>query len=776
MRSLRFSACLLIAAVAVLLGAAEGRSSVLFGDTTYRASTTSIEDNIVGGVFTCDSNGIADSISAWLHKSDADTWTICFGLYAWNGGTNPSYVGKTTSTGWSSSSGSSFKTLAFEDPKPFLVAGRYVICAWSEDIAEKALSLRVGSLAGDTIVIDPQTYALTWPDPMVKSHLNGYRASIACWYTPCTKMILSDSTSLCLGQIAPASPSQDTINVNADGDTVAWTASSGADYTCVDETTPSTTDYVSDAISPFTELFNIANDTTYAGTLDSMKIVLYAKAGGIANSTLYFLIDTTVAAGGRTVLNSASLPNNNSWAYYTSQNIAGITRTQLAVTQIGFRGYPEEEEGAITVAWVALRIYVSAPAQDVWADSLLKVGSVKATHAQRETRLLLSLRNTDSIGYYNPNGTGWYQHLAYLKIQTDSIKPATTRYLVSRLVLPQGTTNASRAVKWAAANAASYAHSNWSYWSSSDTAWNVAGADSADRDWCYNYLFDSIAVTQNATVTVNITPWIQALNALPDSMRHQGAGLLFYLSQEDSTADAWVKLGNVQPAANVDSTWIELYRIPSNVIGLEGGSCTGESFGYYTPVLTSTYGIEDYIRSYSAKPTGDGDADAIWVYLSSSAGTYTYSVRCALYRYMGLGNPDTLYGLTDSAMVAPTTTGGWYQFPFSGTKPKIWTDSLYLIAAMARNNTSANINIRRGGTAPLPNRLVSGSATYPTWPSPWTPSATQATYMDIYCCYSAAGAPTDPPIGTLMMMGIGRSLPRHPFAERVRNYMNQEVE
>lgn len=252
--------------------------------------------------------------------------------------------------------------------------------------------------------------------------------------------------------------------------------------------------------------------------------------------------------------------------------------------------------------------------------------------------MLLSIRNTDSIGAAGSEA-GYYTHLAYLKIQTDSIKPATTRYLRPVMIIPLNP-DYGVGLKWAAVDNSAYAHPNWSYWSTSDTAWNVAGADSCGEDWT-NAFFDSFAVVQNGTYTVNITPWMEFMDDMNLSDRRGFNGLMFVLAQEDSASDAWVKLGNVQPFANVDSTWIELYRIWSEG---ESGLEAGEKWFGNDSVTTAITTIDNQIaggryRTTWGNDAGNGTLDYMTAWIGwSGTVSGTVKIRGAAYKIVGLVN------------------------------------------------------------------------------------------------------------------------------------------
>jgi len=245
---------------------------------------------------------------------------------------------------------------------------------------------------------------------------------------------------------------------------------------------------------------------------------------------------------------------------------------------------------------------------------------------------------------------------------------------------------------------------------------------------------------------------------------------MFYLPQEDSAADAWVKLGNVQPFANVDSTWIELYRIPTAQSPM---AATTGWFGSQDATGTTQRSIEDMILSPVYAPSENGTAQSITAYLVFTGTTGTYTVKTALYDSVAGGGPIAESSVRSFNCATGECINGDYTFTLT-TNPAITTGTRYRLAAWS-NSTASAVGLGRATVTgySLPYR----SLVYGAWPNPFAQSGSySSTRGHIYCTYEIAGAPTGPPLGTLMMMGIGRSLPRHPFAERVRNYMNQEVE
>jgi len=80
-----------------------------------------------------------------------------------------------------------------------------------------------------------------------------------------------------------------TLYPNGDGAYTEWTASSGADYTTVDESQANTTDYVSSNVFQARESFTMDNLPSDARTIHSLKTVTYARGGNNNERMRHFL-------------------------------------------------------------------------------------------------------------------------------------------------------------------------------------------------------------------------------------------------------------------------------------------------------------------------------------------------------------------------------------------------------------------------------------------------------------------------------------------------------
>lgn len=158
-------------------------SSGIFGNAnTNYDDYFSIENTIVGSVFTAADSGWADSITAYLQVTSSSKSVKC-AIYKQS---DLSLVGYTQERTISPSS-ISWQTFSFNEPKPNLTAGtQYILVAWSSSGYGDTLFYRQDG-AIDQAYYDYVTYGSSWPDPFeVEAH--GARSyCIYCTYSKPTE-------------------------------------------------------------------------------------------------------------------------------------------------------------------------------------------------------------------------------------------------------------------------------------------------------------------------------------------------------------------------------------------------------------------------------------------------------------------------------------------------------------------------------------------------------------------------------------------------------------
>jgi hypothetical protein len=161
----------------------------VFGNENLQTSTVSIENQIIGGVFSPASSGTADSIDCYMDFGGLWNLSVKCGLYKWNSGTSVWDFVKETET-WTVGFGEDvdgWHTFNFTGTKPIVSSGvNYILCAWSEDAARSALNVRVNpGFAGNKVLADSLATYGTFPDPFsIDTTLANYIMSIHCNYTP----------------------------------------------------------------------------------------------------------------------------------------------------------------------------------------------------------------------------------------------------------------------------------------------------------------------------------------------------------------------------------------------------------------------------------------------------------------------------------------------------------------------------------------------------------------------------------------------------------------
>jgi hypothetical protein len=159
-------------------------SSGTFGNTNpNQGDYYSIENTIVGSLFTATENGWADNITAYLQVTSSSKYVKC-AIYNHS---DLSLVAYTQERLVSSSFSPSWETFSFTDPKPSLTAGaQYILVAWSSSGYGDTLFYRQDG-AVDQAHYDNLAYGPTWPNPLTVDTHGARNYCIYCSYTKPTE-------------------------------------------------------------------------------------------------------------------------------------------------------------------------------------------------------------------------------------------------------------------------------------------------------------------------------------------------------------------------------------------------------------------------------------------------------------------------------------------------------------------------------------------------------------------------------------------------------------
>ena len=125
----------------------------------------------------------------------------------------------------------------------------------------------------------------------------------------------------------------------------------------------------------------------------------------------------------------------------------------------------------------------------------------------------------------------------------------------------------------------------------------------------------------------------------------------------------------------------------------------------------------------------DGNITSVWARVFEGTSNYEHTMRALIY-----DASDNFLGESDEIQTI-TTTGGWFEFPF--TTPVAVSDTDVIQAYVWGNYTGNDLNIYRdSGTGYHDNNFP----TYPTYSDPINPSSDgTAHYWGIYVEVTAAG-------------------------------------
>jgi hypothetical protein len=161
-------------------------SSGSFGNTNTGSDSYSIENTIVGSLFTATENGWADNITAYLQVTSSSKYVKC-AIYNHSDLSLVAYTQERLIPPSSWPYSPSWETFSFTDPKPSLTAGtQYILVAWSSSGYGDTLFYRQNGDINQAHY-DNLAYGPTWPNPFsVDSH--GARSyCIYCSYTKPTE-------------------------------------------------------------------------------------------------------------------------------------------------------------------------------------------------------------------------------------------------------------------------------------------------------------------------------------------------------------------------------------------------------------------------------------------------------------------------------------------------------------------------------------------------------------------------------------------------------------
>jgi len=166
---------------------ASQNSSGTLGNTNTGSDSYSIENTIVGSLFTATENGWADSIIAYIQITGSQKNVKC-AIYSHSDLSLVAYTQERTIP--ISYYGPSWETFSFTNPKPNLTAGtQYVLVAWSSAgyyYGDDALFFRING-AVDQAHYDSLAYGSTWPNPLTVDTHGSRNYCIYCSYTKPTE-------------------------------------------------------------------------------------------------------------------------------------------------------------------------------------------------------------------------------------------------------------------------------------------------------------------------------------------------------------------------------------------------------------------------------------------------------------------------------------------------------------------------------------------------------------------------------------------------------------
>jgi hypothetical protein len=154
-------------------------SSGIFGNTNpNQGDSYSIENAIVGSLFTATENGWADNITAYLQITSNSKNVKC-AIYNHS---DLSLVAYTQERSISTSYWPNWETFSFTDPKPSLTAGtQYILVAWASSGFGDALLYRQDGTV-DQAHYDNLAYGPTWPNPFTVDAHGPRNYCIYCSY------------------------------------------------------------------------------------------------------------------------------------------------------------------------------------------------------------------------------------------------------------------------------------------------------------------------------------------------------------------------------------------------------------------------------------------------------------------------------------------------------------------------------------------------------------------------------------------------------------------
>lgn len=135
---------------------------------------------------------------------------------------------------------------------------------------------------------------------------------------------------------------QDTLYANADGDLFQWTASAGADFECVDETTPNdNTDYISTSTLNNQTFVDLSVDTSLiVGEIDSVRILTRGCNLDVAENEIDLKVQLNFdTAGTDAILDTFTMAWGAScvWASKTSRASTAIKKRHLPNLELGVK-------------------------------------------------------------------------------------------------------------------------------------------------------------------------------------------------------------------------------------------------------------------------------------------------------------------------------------------------------------------------------------------------------------------------------------------------------
>jgi hypothetical protein len=388
---------------------------------------------------------------------------------------------------------------------------------------------------------------------------------------------------------------------------------------------------------------------------DSVQATVRSCITGSTSKKLYFAADT---ADVRWVFDSMTVTANRTFVNYTSRGIStsGWTNRQLALLQLGVKRADSMATGdSVLVSWVFAKQWMSCEDEfhlmhtdtsslfigqisgaesydDIWIDSTLQFGRVFGN----KTRIVVSL-DTAQVDFPFDDGESGDIKIdsAFLWIKCDS-SVSVVGPVSFRLTIPQDQSVSIMSIVKSRVNDDTVnCHSDWDSWrdeSELDLSgggctpiqWHTLGADSLGEDYD-SVPIDTVTFVGNAYAKVNVTSWLKQFNKSVGDARGRLSGVILLLSTaEDSLGSHRLKIGNVQPFAGIDSTYLEVYQNQRVVAASSKATTITKGTSDSIAVMSDTVSFVLSRGDYGVFTSSDGVTGPSTSYTGVRSGGVTY--------------------------------------------------------------------------------------------------------------------------------------------------------